>query len=192
MKKNVVLIVILLMSLWLYCDVTVAEIKGHSFRKFINNFVEEELVLKYQEDTERFYLLLKQGKVTIEITIDEEYRDKLYEIIKDFEKMKRRAVAWEETYDKEIGRLPVAESRFHKGSSWYNSKVNTEVNFFSQNLEWHQLILFFSEMHAAENKNVHNNQFSLYFWDDDVRNLKKVFSKRAFKNYKKKVEQGKQ
>ncbi len=186
MKILMAVVILVLAGAYLSADTLVAKFEGYSWNTFINNLVKENLELRYQEEAEKFYLVVPDKQTPTEITITEEYRSALYDIIKKYERKERQATSWEEEYDLQLGVLPTTDSRFYKGSFWYDARVNTAANFFSQSIELHQFILFFSEMPALDNKVVVRPAFSYYFWSEDVKNLKKIFSKSTFDKFTKK------
>ncbi len=182
--KKIVLAVILLNACLLASDDTVAKIRAYSWNKFINNLVEEKLELRYRAKDDEIYLYIPDQLTPTEITISDEYRKVLIDLIKKHERLETRAISWEEQYDEELGALPTADSRFMKGSFWYDSRVNTTANFFSQSPEMHQFILFFSEMPASENKSISCKGRTFYFGQKEIKELKNIFLERNFIKYR--------
>jgi hypothetical protein len=94
--KKIVLAVILLSACLLASDDTVAKIRAYSWNKFINNLVEEKLELRYRAKDDEIYLYIPDQLTPTEITIGDEYRKVLIDLIKKHERLETRAISWEE------------------------------------------------------------------------------------------------
>jgi len=189
MKKTIISLVVMMMGLTLVADTPITSFKALVWNSFINTLVEIKVDIFYQEDTETIYMAIPDEKFPMQITINEEYRCKMYNLIRRFERKYRNALEWEEQFDLELGVLPTAESKFKRHKTWHKSNVNSSANFFSQNAELHQFILFFSPMPSRTDRDITRDGFKLYFWADDIKQLEKAFHSKEYKKYQKKTEE---
>jgi hypothetical protein len=189
MKKIIIAFVVLMMGLSLNADTPITSFKAMVWNGFINNLVEIKVNIFYQEDTETIYMAIPDAKFPMQITMTEEYRSKMYSMIKRFQRKYRNAIDWNEKLDLELGVLPTAESSFKRHKTWHKSNVNSSANFFSQSHELHQFILFFSPMPSQIDKDITREGFKLYFWSDDIKQLEQAFHPREYKKYQKNSEE---
>lgn len=183
MKKILIINIIMIMEISLIADTPITSFKAMIWNQFINDLVEVKIDIAYDEAEDRIYMAIPDEKYPAEITITEEYRKSMYDLVRRYERKQRNAIAWGEEYDIELGKLPVAESRFKRFKNWHNSRVNSSANFFSQNTELHQFILFFSPMTSREDDSISKKGFKLYFWEENAQELEKVFNSKTFKKY---------
>ncbi|MDP8209230.1 MAG: hypothetical protein RAO94_13880 [Candidatus Stygibacter australis] len=183
MKKVLIIYIILVMGISLIADTPITSFKAMIWNQFINDLMEIKIDVAYDEAENRIYMTIPDEKYPSEITITEEYRKAMYDLVRRFMRKQRQAIEWKEEYDLELGKLPITESRFKRYKTWHNSRVNSSGNFFSQNTELHQFILFFSPMTSREDDSISKKGFKLYFWTENAEELEKAFNPRSFKKY---------
>ncbi|MDP8220982.1 MAG: hypothetical protein P9X26_06530 [Candidatus Stygibacter frigidus] len=183
MKKVLITFILLMMAILLMADTPITSFKALVWSQFLNDLIEINVDIAYDESGDRVYMTIPDGKYPTEITITEEYRKAMFDLIRRYVRKERQAVDWEEEYDMELGRLPVADSRFKRYKTWHNSKVNSSANFFSQNKTLHQFILFFSPMTSREDDMITKKGFKLYFWFEDAKKLENAFKSKTYKKY---------
>jgi len=183
MKKIFIIYILLIMGILLMADTPIASFKAYEWNQFINDLVEIKVNIAYDEVEDRVYMAISYDKYPTEITITEEYRKTMFNMIRRFVRKQRQAIEWGEEYDMELGKLPIAESRFKRAKTWHKSRVNSSANFFSQNDKLHQFILFFSPMASREDNLITKKGFKLYFWAEDISDLEKAFNSRTYKKY---------
>ena len=171
------------MGISLIAVTPITSFKALVWNQFINDLIEIKIDVAYDEAENRIYLTIPDEKYPAEITITEEYRKAMYDLVRRFERKQRQAIEWKEEYDLELDKLPVTESRFKRYKTWHKSRVNSSANFFSQNTELHQFILFFSPMTSREDDSISKKGFKLYFWAENAEELEKAFNSRTFKKY---------
>lgn len=110
-------------------------------------------------------------------------REKFLSMIKKYKEWNKKATSKGIKLDKAIGSLEV--EAFWKVQEWYSDKTtNITISFFSQSKDKHQLVIFFPEF--KQGYNTHKPE-ALYLWWNDITQLEKAFSDKAYESYMEKA-----
>ena len=152
------------------------------WNQFTQNILEIDVELRFDPLIEEYYLVIDSPDGVVEIIVNEEYRAGMEKNLRIFRRKLRQANLQEKQLDIELGEFPTAYCRFQKGKNWFESKMNSTANFFSQKKEVHQFIIITSSMKEIDGI-LKRKSLTLYFDSSEIKGMQKLFTGDNFKSY---------
>ena len=184
MKKRLLIMAILCAFTVTYAkSQRIGTIEGGIWNQFTRNIFEIDIELRFDPAEEEFFLFIDSPESAVEIIIDEEYRAAMEENLCIFRRKLRQVELQEKMLDVEIGEFPTAYCRFQKGKkNWYDSKINSTANFFSQKIDMHQFIIITSNMKEQDGI-IKRKSLTVYIDSSEIKKMLELFREDNFKKY---------
>jgi len=171
MKTKLILIMAaLILTGSLFADeITIFEGSCYRWNKTLKSLNGHEYWIRYETETNKFYLKTYDFINTIWVELDHSDIEKMRETFTKYLEWESKAVSEQVKIEKEI-----PESNIRTISMWKSSKYHQSNSaelaflFFSQTKNWHQLVIFSNKMISKDNEYIDCEIEGLYIDKEDV------------------------